>query len=67
MCPLWEDQQCAGALMWTCVTLVYVLPGAFATARLLSRPRSFAHYAIGQSETQLCVARQSDVQRMEAV
>src|SRR4029077_16091198 len=31
-----EDQQCAGALMWTCVTLVYVIAGAFVTARLLS-------------------------------
>ena len=23
-----EDQQCAGALMWTCVTLVYLVAGA---------------------------------------
>jgi putative membrane protein len=31
-----EDQQCAGALMWTCVTLVYLIAGAVFAARLLS-------------------------------
>ena len=31
-----EDQQCAGALMWTCVTLVYLLAAAILTTRLLS-------------------------------
>src|SRR6266436_1190436 len=61
-----EDQQCAGALMWTCVTLVYVFAGAFATARLLS-PRSSQDYAIGQSETQAIALPTSAVQRMEAV
>jgi putative membrane protein len=30
------DQQCAGALMWTCVTVVYLLAGAILSARLLS-------------------------------
>src|SRR5713101_7589849 len=34
-----EDQQCAAALMWTCVTLVYLVPVAILTTRLLS-PRS---------------------------
>jgi putative membrane protein len=34
-----EDQQCAGALMWTCVTVVYLIAAAVATARLLSTPR----------------------------
>ena len=33
------DQQCAGALMWTCVTVVYLVPAAILTTRLLS-PRS---------------------------
>jgi cytochrome c oxidase assembly factor CtaG len=51
-----EDQQCAGALMWTCVTLVYVIAAAIVTARLLSSHGS-SDYAIQQSETQ----------RMEAV
>jgi cytochrome c oxidase assembly factor CtaG len=30
------DQECAGALMWTCVTLVYFIAGAILTTRLLS-------------------------------
>ena len=35
-----EDQQCAGALMWTCVTLVYLIAAAIVAARLLSPHRS---------------------------
>ena len=35
-----EDQQCAGALMWTCVTVVYLIAGAIFTTRLLSPHRS---------------------------
>ena len=34
------DQQCAAALMWTCVTLIYLVPAAILSTRLLS-PRSF--------------------------
>ena len=30
------DQQCAAALMWTCVTLVYLVAGAILAMRLLS-------------------------------
>jgi len=43
-----EDQQCAGALMWTCVTVVYFIAGAIFTARLLSphRPEELAIPAI---------------------
>lgn len=35
-----EDQQCAGALMWTCVTVVYLVAGAMLTVRLLRPARS---------------------------
>jgi putative membrane protein len=35
-----EDQQCAGALMWTCVTVVYLIAAAIFAARLLSPHRS---------------------------
>jgi cytochrome c oxidase assembly factor CtaG len=35
-----EDQQCAAALMWTCVTIVYLVPAAIVSTRLLS-PRPF--------------------------
>jgi cytochrome c oxidase assembly factor CtaG len=31
-----EDQQCAAALMWTCVTLIYLLPAAILTVQLLT-------------------------------
>jgi putative membrane protein len=31
-----EDQQCAAALMWTCVTIVYLVPAAILTVHLLS-------------------------------
>ena len=34
-----EDQQCAAALMWTCVTLIYLVPAAIVSTRMLS-PRS---------------------------
>ena len=61
-----EDQQCAGALMWTCVTLVYLIAGAIFTARLLSS-RGTQEYAIRQSETQGIALQKSNVQRMEVV
>src|SRR6266436_6822607 len=57
-----EDQQCAGALMWTCVTIVYLVVGALVTARLLSSHGS-QEYAIRQSEPQAIALGKSDVQR----
>jgi len=32
-----QDQQCAGALMWVCVTFAYLVPAVAITVRLLSR------------------------------
>jgi putative membrane protein len=61
-----EDQQCAGALMWTCVTVIYLIAGTILTARLLS-PRWSQEYAIRQSETQAIALGKCDVQRVEAV
>jgi cytochrome c oxidase assembly factor CtaG len=61
-----EDQQCAGALMWTCVTVVYLIAAAIVTARLLSSHGS-QEYAILQSETQAIALRKSDAQRMDVV
>src|SRR6266852_1147968 len=55
-----EDQQCAAALMWTCVTLVYLMPAAILSTRLLS-PRSFDRGDLAQS------AARRDPQRVEAV
>jgi cytochrome c oxidase assembly factor CtaG len=31
-----QDQECAGALMWTCVTIAYLIPAVLVTLRLLS-------------------------------
>ena len=61
-----EDQQCAGALMWTCVTLVYLVAAAMVTARLLSS-QGPQEYEFRQSETQAIALRKSDVQSMEVV
>ena len=35
------DQQCAAALMWTCVTVVFLVAGVILTMRLLS-PQSLS-------------------------
>ena len=61
-----EDQQCAAALMWTCVTLVYLVPAAILSTLLLS-PRSFNRGDLVQSEPSVGAASQRDSQRLEAV
>jgi len=62
-----EDQQCAGALMWTCVTVVYFVAGAVFTAHLLS-PRS-AHkseeFAIPQFDSRCIAVRHTDPQKTD--
>jgi putative membrane protein len=35
-----QDQQCAAALMWTCVTLIYLVPAAIISLKLLAPPTS---------------------------
>jgi len=44
-----EDQQIAGALMWTCVTFVYLVPAVILTMRLLAARRSGENH-LPQSE-----------------
>jgi cytochrome c oxidase assembly factor CtaG len=65
-----EDQQCAGALMWTCVTIVYLVAGAVFTARLLS-PHRFPHrledLAIPQFDSQRIAEQHTDRHGMKAV
>jgi putative membrane protein len=46
-----QDQQCAGALMWTCVTIVYLVPATILTIQLLA-PRSSRADELVQSELQ---------------
>jgi putative membrane protein len=61
-----EDQQCAGALMWTCVTVVYLIAGSIFTARLLS-PRWSPDDLVPQSESRAIAVAQRDTPRMETV
>jgi putative membrane protein len=60
-----EDQQCAGALMWTCVTIVYLIAAAIFAARLFSPHRS-ENRSIVQFELERRAVH-TDQQRMEAV
>jgi len=65
-----EDQQCAGALMWTCVTVVYLIAGAIFTAHLLSPHRSpnrSEDLAIPQFDSRRISVRHTDPHRMEAI
>ncbi|MFY9910043.1 MAG: cytochrome c oxidase assembly protein [Candidatus Sulfotelmatobacter sp.] len=65
-----EDQQFAGALMWTCVTIVYVVAGAVFTARLLSPqrlPYPSDDLAIPPSDSRRIAVRHTDPQKIEAV
>jgi putative membrane protein len=61
-----EDQQCAGALMWTCVTVVYLIAGAVCTARLLS-PHGSDKRSIPQFESHRIAVLHADAKRMGAV
>ena len=61
-----EDQQCAGALMWTCVTVVYLIAGAIFTTRLLSPHRS-EDFAIPQFDSGRLAEQCTGPQRIEAV
>jgi len=61
-----EDQQCAGALMWTCVTVVYLVAGAILTAKSLS-PLSFREAPLVQSEVRPDALPQRAPQSLEAV
>jgi putative membrane protein len=58
-----EDQECAGALMWTCVTIVYLIAGALFTARLLSPQRS-EDLAIPPFDSPRIALRHTDPQEM---
>jgi len=54
-----QDQECAGALMWTCVTIVYLIPAAILTTRLLS-PRSSQEDELVQPEWRTTLALPSE-------
>jgi len=61
-----QDQQCAAALMWTCVTLVYLVPAAILCTSLLS-PRNVHRDDLVQSELRPPAAVHPDSQIVEVV
>lgn len=61
-----EDQQCAAALMWTCVTLVYLVPAAILSTRLLA-PQSFSRDDFAQSAVHGRAVPPGDPQHLEMV
>ncbi|HXZ81727.1 MAG TPA: cytochrome c oxidase assembly protein [Terriglobales bacterium] len=61
-----EDQQFAGALMWTVVTVIYFIVGGIITARLLSPQRSQQNW-IAQQRPVGSAAPLTARQRMETV
>jgi cytochrome c oxidase assembly factor CtaG len=56
------DQQCAGALMWTCITIVYLVPAAILSIRLLA-PRN-SRTDLAQSEILGIVTPQRNPKRV---
>ena len=59
-----EDQQCAGALMWTCVTIIYLVPAASLTTRMLGVRNQRANDFL-QLEQYLIAVPPSDPQSAE--
>ena len=51
-----EDQQCAAALMWTCVTLVYLVPAAIVSAQLLA-PQTHDGHDLTRSQSEGAVPK----------
>jgi putative membrane protein len=44
-----DDQQCAAALMWTCITLIYLVPAAIISTKLLA-PRTSREHDLRQPQ-----------------
>lgn len=61
-----SDQELAGALMWTCVTVVYLIPAAILTAKLLA-PRSLVEHELAQAELRRNAVPKQDAGRLETV
>jgi putative membrane protein len=61
-----EDQQCAAALMWTCITLLYLVPAAILCSKLLA-PRTSREVDLQQSQFSGDTVPQSAPQSLEVV
>jgi len=51
------DQECAGALMWSCITILYLVPAAILTIHLLSARTSPQHEALASELQGLAAPR----------
>jgi putative membrane protein len=60
-----EDQQCAGALMWACITVLYLVPAVILTTRLLGAGVARSN-GPRQSEPHPATGHSSDPQSAEA-
>ena len=60
------DQQCAAALMWTCVTVVYLVAGAILTMRVLS-PQGLSQVGLAESKLRSPGIGQRVSQSLEAI
>jgi len=58
-----SDQECAGALMWTSVTVVYLVPGATLTAKLLA-PRTSLEHELAHAQLRRNAASQKDPRQL---
>jgi putative membrane protein len=61
-----EDQQCAAALMWACVTLVYLVPAAIISSRLLA-PRTSHEVHLQHSQFSGAAVPQSAPRSLEVI
>jgi len=61
-----EDQQCAATLMWTCITLIYLVPAAIITLKLLA-PRTSHEHNLQQSQSSDGAVSQSVPGNLEVV
>jgi cytochrome c oxidase assembly factor CtaG len=53
------DQQCAGALMWTCVTVVYLVPATILTIRLLTAGNSQGRESVHSKSHGMAASRRN--------
>ena len=61
-----QDQQCAAALMWTCVTLIYLVPVTIISSSLLA-PRTTHEHDLKQSQFSVDPVPQGTPRSLEVV
>jgi len=61
-----QDQQCAGALMWVCVTFVYLIPAVMITTKLLSAPSACDPYPVAGDLPQFAARPPAESESLES-